>query len=105
MPPTLTAAPDPTVFPADVLAFAAERGVTGYLAPLYELTRQCFPGAEITVTQQNDYEVAGLGWVVYEVAVRDWGLDRYRAARDRWMEGFIAVCPSDASENFALGLR
>jgi hypothetical protein len=104
MTPALTV-PDPAVFPADVRAFAAERGVTSYLVPLYELTRQCFPGAEVAVSQQSDYEVAGLGWVVYEVAVRDWDLDRYRAARECWTAGFIALCPSDASENFALGLR
>src|SRR5436305_3092 len=37
MTPTLTA-PDPAIFPEDVRRFAAERGVTGCLTPLYELT-------------------------------------------------------------------
>jgi hypothetical protein len=105
MPPTLTTAPDPAVFPADVRAFAAERGVTGYLTPLYELTRQCFPGAEVAVTQQNDYEVAGLGWVVYEVAVRDWSLDRYRAAKARWIGEFLRSVPPQDRAPFILGMR
>ena len=43
MTPTLTT-PDPAVFSEDVRRFAAERGVTDYLVPLYELTRRCFPG-------------------------------------------------------------
>jgi hypothetical protein len=105
MTPTLTA-PDPAVFPADVLAFAAERGVTDYLVPLYELTKQCFPGAALTVCQENDYEIAGLGWVVYEVAVYDsWDDEPRRAAHRRWIISFIEICPSDLSINFTLGFR
>jgi hypothetical protein len=104
MTPTLTT-PDPAVFPADVCAFAAARGVTDYLVPLYELTRQCFPGVEIAVTQQNDYEIADLGWIVYEVGVRDWDLDRYRAAQDRWISAFLRGVPPAQREPFILGMR
>jgi hypothetical protein len=102
--PTL-ATPDPAVFPADVLAFAARRGVTGYLAPLYELTRQCFPGVEIAVTQQNDYEIPDLGWIVFELAVGDWDLDRYRAAKDRWIDQFLRSVPPADRQPFVLGRR
>ena len=49
MSPTLTV-PDPAIFPPDVVAFAAERDVTQYLMPVYELTRRCFPGAGRTET-------------------------------------------------------
>ncbi len=59
MTPTLTA-PDPAIFPAAVLAFAAERGVTDYLTPLYDLAKHCFPGADVTVTFESDCEEPGL---------------------------------------------
>jgi hypothetical protein len=105
MPPMLTA-PDPAVFSEEVRRFAAERGVTDYLVPLYELTRRCFPGAEIAIVQENDYEIAGLAWIVYEALVYDsWDDEPRRAAYHRWIEAFIEICPSDKSINFTLGLR
>src|SRR5438067_13258941 len=104
MTPTLTA-PDPAVFPPDVLAFAAERGVTDYLVPLYDVTRRCFPGVDIVVSQQNDYEIADLGWIVFETAVGDWDLDRYRAAKDRWIDQFLRSVPPADRQPFILGMR
>ena len=105
MSPTLTA-PDPAIFPADVLAFAAERGVTEYLVPLYELTRRCFPGAEVTITQENDYEIAGLGWIVFEVAVYGtWPDEPRRAAYRRWIDEMIRTTPPAARQPFTLGMR
>src|SRR5207237_750442 len=104
MTPTLTV-PDPAVFPEDVRRFAAERGVTGYLAPLYELTRQCFPGVEIAVRHDIDYEEADLAWIIFEVGVRDWDLDRYRAAKDRWISEFLRSVPPADRAPFILGMR
>jgi hypothetical protein len=104
MTPTKTA-PDPAVFPEEVRRFAAERGVTEYLAPLYELAKQCFDGADVTVTVEHDCEIPGLSWVVYEVPIANWDMERYRAAHDRWLTGFGALCPSDDSINFVLGMR
>jgi D-arabinose 5-phosphate isomerase GutQ len=104
MSPTLTA-PDPAVFPADVLAFAARRGVTDYLVPLYELAKRCFDGAAVTVTQEDDCEIPGLAWVVYSVPVAEWDAARYDAAHRSWRDGFRDLCPPAAAEAFALGLR
>jgi hypothetical protein len=104
MPPTLTP-PDPAVFPEDVRRFAAARGVTEYLVPLYELAKRCFDGADVTVTQENDCEVADLGWIVFAPATSDWDLDRYRSAKARWYAGFVELCPSDDSINFVLRIR
>jgi hypothetical protein len=102
MTPTLTA-PDPAIFPADVLAFAAERGVTDYLVPLYELVKRCFPGAAVTVTQAYDYEIASLGWIVFTPALNEWDSEQYRAAKERWYAGFRELCPGDESINFVMG--
>src|SRR4051794_35429728 len=104
MSPTLTA-PDPAVFPEDVRRFAAERGVTRYLEPLYELTKRSFDGAETRVLHERDPEIAGLQWIVYEVAAGDWDLDRYRAAHDRWLAGFHQTCPAADRGAFVLGER
>jgi hypothetical protein len=104
MTPTLTA-PDPAIFPADVLAFAAERGVTEYLTPLYELTRRCFPGAAVDVVFESDYEITGLHWIVFGVGVRDWDFGRYRAAKAHWIEELVRSIPPAARQPFALRMR
>jgi hypothetical protein len=104
MAPTLTA-PDPAVFPEDVRRFAAERGVSDYLVPLYELTKQCFGGVEVRVLHESDPEIAGLQWIVYEVAAADWELDRYRTAHDGWLAGFHRMCPASVRGAFVLGER
>jgi len=104
MTPTLSA-PDPAIFPEDVRRFAAERGVTQYLVPLYELAKRCFDGAEVTVAFQSDYEISDLHWVVYEVAVRDWDLQRIQSAYRRWLNEFTRACPPDVSGAFALSKR
>jgi hypothetical protein len=102
--PTLTAA-DATIFPEDVLRFAADRGVTEYLVPLYELARRCFDGVDVAVKVEHDYEAPGLSWVVFEVPVAAWDMGRYQAAHDRWLAGFGGLCPSDLSIHFVLGMR
>jgi hypothetical protein len=104
MTPTLTT-PDPAVFPDDVRAFAAERGVTEYLVPLYELAKRCFPGADVTVLLEDDAEIPDLRWIVYAVAVSHWDLDRIQAAYRQWLTAFSAACPPDASGAFVLGKR
>ena len=101
---TLTA-PNPAVFPDDVLAFAAERGVTEYLGPLYDLAKTCFDGTDVGIKLESDGEIADMSWIAFEVAVSDWNLDRFRAAYDRWIAGFIEACPSDDSIHFVLGMR
>src|SRR5947209_15982623 len=90
--PTWTA-PDPTVFPPEVLAFAAERGVTEYLAPLYDLAQQCFDGAEMRVLREIDPEIPDLQWIVFEVASSDWPPERSQQAHARWLAGFHPTCP------------
>src|SRR5436309_9567859 len=101
MTPTLTA-PDPAIFPEDVRRFAAERGVTQYLVPLYEVAKRCFDGANVTVTFQSDYEIPDLHWIVYDVVVRDWDLEQIQASYRRWLTAFNETCPPDVSGAFAL---
>lgn len=101
---TLTA-PDPVVFPEDVRRFAAERSVTDYLVPLYELASQCFDGADVAVQLELDHEVAGLGWIVYVVASPDWDRERSWAAKNVWRKTVVATLPPDARQPFGLDVR
>jgi hypothetical protein len=101
---TLTA-PDPAIFPANVLAFAAERGLAQYLVPVYELTKRHFPGADITVRLELDYEIAGLGWIVYVAEARDRDDERSRAAKDAWRKVLIGTLPPDARQPFGVDVR
>jgi hypothetical protein len=104
MTPTL-ASPDPVLFSEEVRRSAAERGATDYLTPIYELTRRCFPGADIIVVQENDYEIADLDWIVFEVDVHDWDFDRYRTAKTHWITELVRSVPPDARQPFVLGMR
>ncbi len=104
MPPTLTTS-TPPVFQKDVLALAAERGVTEYLAPLLDLTRQCFPGASVSVVNEDDAEIAGLRWVAFEVDAAGRDADQLFDGQRRWTEAFVRTCPPAAREAFALGMR
>jgi hypothetical protein len=105
MTPTLTT-PDPAIFPEAVRAFAAGRGVTEYLVPLYELAKRCFPGADVTVLLEDDAEIPDLRWIVYEVAVyASWDDEPRRAAHGRWIEELVRSLPPDARGSFVLGMR
>ena len=104
MTPTLTA-PDPAIFPADVLAFAAERGVTDYLVPLYDLARQCFPGADVAVGLNFDWDIADLGWIVYEVPAGPMAEGPRQIARSHWRDEKLRMLPRSASGSFVLRVR
>ncbi len=103
MTPTVTA-PDPAVFPADVRAFAAERIVTGYLAPLHDLAKCCFHGANVSVLLDDDAEIPGLRWIVFKVAAGRWPDEPRRTGRRRWVEEFDRTTPPAVRECFVLGL-
>src|SRR4051794_16844292 len=95
MTPTLTT-PDPAVFPEDVRAFAAERGVTEYLAPLYDLARRCFAGADVTVALESDYEIPDLSWIVYQVAAGHGDEAARQDGRSYWRDEKLRALPPSA---------
>jgi hypothetical protein len=102
--PTMTA-PDSAVFSEEVRRFAAERSVTDYLVPLYDLARQCFPGGDVRVSHEFDYEIPGLSWIAYQVDTAGLAGEQIFAADLRWTESVVQMCPPDVSECFTLGMR
>jgi hypothetical protein len=102
--PTLTA-PDPAIFPEDVCRFAAERGVTEYLVPLYDLAKRCFDGADVTMTVESDYEIPDLSWIVYHVAAGLGEDEPRQAGRSRWRDEKLRTLPPSACGLFVLRVR
>src|SRR5437868_1051084 len=96
---------DADVFPADVLAFAAERGVADYLGPLYALAKRCFAGADIAVRLEEDAEIAGYRWIAYEVDSAGRTAEQLFDAHLRYTQALVELCPPDVSECFVLGMR
>jgi hypothetical protein len=104
MTPTATAL-DPAVFPADVQAFAAERGVTDYLLPNLELVKQCFPEGTVTTAYEEDGEEPDLSWIIFQVAGAPDDADARHAAYFHYLGEMVRTLPPDARGAFAMRLR
>ncbi len=103
MSPNAPAAPPPAI-PADVAAFAAENGVTDYVVPLLELTRDLFPGAPITLLVQEDAEEPELRFIEFRVDVEGFAAEELAAASHEWSVGLFRRCPATRAHFFCLGM-
>ena len=95
-------APPPAI-PAGVAAFAAEHGVTDYVAPLLELTRSLFPNTPIEVLVEEDAEDPDLRYIAFQVDVDGLTVDELVAAQQGWSAGLFQRCPSTHAHFFCLG--
>lgn len=101
MPPATTA---PEVgLAADVIAFAAEQGVSDYLIPVVEMTRRAFPTATIKTLVEEDAEIADMRYIVMEVDAVGLDVDQLVEAQHQWSAGLFAHCPSTHAHLFCLG--
>jgi DNA-binding transcriptional LysR family regulator len=91
-------------WPPEVLAFAAEQGVSAYLDPLLDATRRNFPGAALEVEVADDPEVANDRRIVFRVDVTGWSADDMFQAENKWTEDLFRHCPSNHVWIFHLGL-
>ncbi len=97
-------APSPS-FPADVMAFAAESGVTEYLIPVYEMTRRVVPTARrITPVLEYDPEIAGLRWIVFRVEISGMTAEQYADLDWSWSGDLFKICPATHVCCFGLNL-
>jgi hypothetical protein len=89
-----TVAPPPT-FSADVSAFAAERGVTDYLIPVYEMTRRVFPTVRrITPVMEYDPEIEKERRIVFEVVTGPLEESQAVDLRWEWSRELFKICPA-----------
>jgi hypothetical protein len=89
----------------DVLALAAELGVTEYLEPLLEMTRRVFPSLrQLTVRVEEDWEIADERWITFEVCDPSLTADQYLKSQHDWCEALFDLCPAPQVCSFVLAL-
>ena len=93
------------LLPSDVLAFAAEQGVTAYLPPVLELTRRVFPHAALRVELQDDPEIADDRHIVITIKAEGLTVTQALEARWRWHGELFTFCPAFLVSIFRLGLE
>lgn len=98
------ALPLPTI-PTEVLAFAAEKGVSRYLGPVVDLARRAFPASTLTVSLGQDAEDESHQYVALDVEVGGWEVEELLVAQRTWSSGASQVCPSRHAVYFVLGWR
>src|SRR4051794_38894462 len=85
----------PPTFPADVTAFAAEKGVTEYLIPVYEMTRRVFPTARrITPVLDHDAEIEGLRHIRFDVEIGGLTVEQYVDLHWQWSGELSKIGPA-----------
>lgn len=89
--------------PADVAAYAAQKGVSAFLPGVLGLARELFPNEPMSVAMHHDREIADLHWI--EIGVRvPWDTD-YAAVRPKYEEfhrRMLGVCPATHLHAFTL---
>jgi hypothetical protein len=98
------ATPLPLIAP-EVQAFAAQRGVSRYLAAAVDLARQAFPAAALSVSLGEDAEDEAHRYVALDVEVGGMSAAELLAAQRAWSAGLSGVCPSHDAVYFVLGWR
>src|SRR5688572_18929160 len=93
-------------WPADVLEYAARNQVDGYLDPFLEATRHLFPTARsVRVSLEEDAELSGVRWIVFEVEVAVADVADYVAAKKSWNQELARFCPAPNAHHFCLDLQ
>ena len=88
----------------EVLAFAAEQGVTQYLPAVLELARRLFPTAPTTVLKEGDPEIANDWHIVIEVDTTGMTVEQMIAAHNQWTRELFQRCPATHVCVFRLGM-
>ena len=104
MTPTAAVLPVPVASP-EVLAFAAEKGVTEYLPAVLELARRVFPTVPLTVHLEEDPEIEDWCHIMIDAYIDGLEVEELVAAESQFTEGLFQVCPSTHVLVFGLGMR
>ena len=100
--PATTTVPKKLTLPADVLAFAEERGLGPYLPEILEVLHRVFADAtQVMVEVHDDPEEAGLRCILFEVVV-PWSKEQRRTGMKAWHRETAAICPAPLRPSFCL---
>ena len=92
-------------WPADVLAFAADLGLTQDLEPVLVMTRRIFSGRHMTAEMAADYEIPDERYITVWVDVTGLTVDQLGDHSDRWYAGVREICGRDRESRFHLGME
>jgi hypothetical protein len=98
------ALPLPT-FSLEVQKFAAEKGVSRYLAAVIDLARQAFPASALEVSVGQDTEDGTHQYIAIDVAAGGKQTEELLAGQRTWSAGLSQICPSRDAVYFVLGWR
>jgi len=93
------------VIPAEVEAFAANKGANGYLNAVIDLARRAFPSSALCVSLGQDAEDETHQYIALDVEVGAKAADELLAGQRIWSGGITRVCPSRHAVYFVLGWR
>ena len=91
---TLSAAGPVTGLSPEVMAFAAEQGVTAYLPAVIEMTQRIYPGLAIHVLIEEDPEIANDRHLLLDVDTSSYNTEQLIATSRQWVPDLFKVCPS-----------
>jgi hypothetical protein len=94
----------PHALAPDILAFAAEQEVMPYLQPLLEMTRQVFNGRPVSVSVDEDPEIANDRHIVIDVDVSGLSAKQMFESQQRWLNECFEHCPATHVCVFSLGM-
>jgi hypothetical protein len=86
--------------PAEVLSFAAEKGVNDYLYPVLEMTARIFAGCPLQVFIEYDPEDPDWQSIVMQAGTVGWSSERIAAGMSRWSREVVAYCPNSHTRYF-----
>jgi hypothetical protein len=86
----------------EVLAFAAEKGVSDCLPNVLEMTRRIFPSMFQKVTVEDDPEVSDNRQIIIYVNVGDMDGGRMFETSHRWGAELLRNCPKTHGHVFCL---
>jgi len=92
-------------WPADVLAFADEHGLTPYLEPVREMTRRIFPGQQPEAEMTADCEIPDERYITLWVKVTDLTVEQLGTVRDKWYAELRDICSRERESGFFLGME
>jgi hypothetical protein len=102
---TASALASPPVIPVTVQTFAAEKGLSSYLAAVIGLARQAFPASSLEVSLGQDAEDETHQYIAIDVAAGGTQADDLLTGQRTWSAGLSKVCPSRYAVYFVLGWR